>query len=441
MRVLGQGNAWQELLETGAIYGLVAVLAGVLASVTWFFPPIPTRLLPLQRLRAVPWGGREVILVFLVTLTIPGMVQDFLQQLGFYQAVYGGDPGNERRALWAPVLGLPLVLALTFLLLHLTCGTRSDHLGWTRTRLRANLVGGYLAWLATAPVVLGLFFLLLLVFEPVQHLLEMVARQDLTTLEWSLIWFQAVVAAPVLEETLFRGVLQGWLRQANPGGHLMVVILGLAVAGLPLLADLVVFLDDPTKRVPNPWPLVFALLAAVGYLLLTRYFWYGRILPAPKFPDRQERDQAETPADILPDSDDRDEEDESASQSRTVRLPLAEQMRGARLAVVGSSYLFAVFHSAVWPSPPPLLLLALVLGWLAMRTQSLVPGVTLHALFNAVACAMLVLGTGEGNNRPGERPAVMDNCQDSSLRTAFEIRNTLALLPAVDPQWMNKQVP
>ena len=56
----------------------------------------------------------------------------------------------------------------------------------------------------------------------------------------------------------------------------------------------------------------------------------------------------------------------------------------ARLAVYGSSLLFAVTHAG-WPDPVPLFLLALVLGWLQYRTQSLVGPITLHALFNLVA--------------------------------------------------------
>jgi membrane protease YdiL (CAAX protease family) len=54
--------------------------------------------------------------------------------------------------------------------------------------------------------------------------------------------------------------------------------------------------------------------------------------------------------------------------------------------IFGTAVLFAAAHSAVWPSPIPLLPLGLVLGWLAHRTRSLAGPVALHALFNSIAC-------------------------------------------------------
>src|SRR5262249_57689443 len=58
-------------------------------------------------------------------------------------------------------------------------------------------------------------------------------------------------------------------------------------------------------------------------------------------------------------------------------------------AVFCTSVLFAAAHSGVWPSPVPLFLLGLVLGYLAYRTQSLVPSLVVHALFNGLACVLL----------------------------------------------------
>ena len=39
--------------------------------------------------------------------------------------------------------------------------------------------------------------------------------------EWVLLFFSAVVAAPMTEEMLFRGVIQGWLRRASLNGHIV----------------------------------------------------------------------------------------------------------------------------------------------------------------------------------------------------------------------------
>lgn len=53
-------------------------------------------------------------------------------------------------------------------------------------------------------------------------------------------------------------------------------------------------------------------------------------------------------------------------------------------AVFGTALLFGMLHVGVWPTPIPLFVLGLGLGWLAWRTQSLVGPIVLHALFNAV---------------------------------------------------------
>jgi len=58
---------------------------------------------------------------------------------------------------------------------------------------------------------------------------------------------------------------------------------------------------------------------------------------------------------------------------------------------------FAVLHSQVWPTPIPLFFLGIGLGYLAYRTQSLLPGIIVHGLFNTVTCVGLVLRqTGSG---------------------------------------------
>ena len=60
-------------------------------------------------------------------------------------------------------------------------------------------------------------------------------------------------------------------------------------------------------------------------------------------------------------------------------------------AIYGTALLFAMFHVSVWPTPIPLFLLALGLGYLAYRTQSVVGPIVMHVLFNTVACIALFL--------------------------------------------------
>jgi membrane protease YdiL (CAAX protease family) len=57
--------------------------------------------------------------------------------------------------------------------------------------------------------------------------------------------------------------------------------------------------------------------------------------------------------------------------------------------VFASAVLFAWVHASVWPTPIPLLVLALGLGWLARSTGNLAGPILVHALFNTVACILL----------------------------------------------------
>lgn len=56
--------------------------------------------------------------------------------------------------------------------------------------------------------------------------------------------------------------------------------------------------------------------------------------------------------------------------------------------IYAGAVLFAFVHSSAWPSPIPLMLLALGLGRLACN--GLTGAIMLHAMFNGVACVMLI---------------------------------------------------
>jgi hypothetical protein len=54
--------------------------------------------------------------------------------------------------------------------------------------------------------------------------------------------------------------------------------------------------------------------------------------------------------------------------------------------------LFAMLHVDVWPSPVPLLVLGLALGWCAYRARNLLAPVTLHAIFNGLSIILMLTG-------------------------------------------------
>jgi membrane protease YdiL (CAAX protease family) len=76
------------------------------------------------------------------------------------------------------------------------------------------------------------------------------------------------------------------------------------------------------------------------------------------------------------------------------RLPIYPGSSSARghavLSVYGSAMLWAVSHSTNWPAPIALFLFGLGLGYMAYRTQSLLPSMITHSLFNTLATLVLV---------------------------------------------------
>ena len=49
-----------------------------------------------------------------------------------------------------------------------------------------------------------------------------------------------------------------------------------------------------------------------------------------------------------------------------------------------------MIHSNVWPSPIPLFVLGIGLGWLAVRTNGVLAPVIVHGLFNAVSVVFVL---------------------------------------------------
>ncbi len=201
---------------------------------------------------------------------------------------------------------------------------------------------------------------------------------------------------PVVEELLFRGILQGWLRRATLVGHTVVIMLTLVAGLYAYLISLVPIPDQPARE-PALGPLVFAAAMALSYGVAVYYVFapalWGVVahegLPEKPstLPDVDRIKQTGFSEVILPSP----RPERVADELPGIRLQRHEwERKNAILAIFGSAIVFAAAHSWVWPSPIPLLLLGICLGALAYRTQSLLPSMVLHGLFNMVACVELL---------------------------------------------------
>jgi membrane protease YdiL (CAAX protease family) len=388
---------WDEFAAALLGYAFTAAAAGAVFIPLYYFWAPSRRLLPLQRFRSGTWSGLEVWLAFLLYVMVSGAATDLLNRIGFYEALFDKPPSIARKDLWASPLAGLLFLALLFGMFFRISRTRPSHLGFTRARWIQNSFLGYLGFLLLTPVVFGTYALVLslLGISPQDHVFKKLIQESPGIADWTLIVSQAVFWAPILEETLFRGVLQGWLRRGSFFGH-VVVMLGTLAWGLLVFVDsLSSPADQPAKEI-NAGPLIFAGIMALVYGCGLLWVWSpvlreGRryFLPAESTPAAPSGKESETAF--------------STTLLTNPRLvvaavnSLARQRWGqwrknnALLAIFGSAMLWAAHHSAVWPSPVPLLLLGIGLGYLAYRTQSLLPGIIVHSLFNTVASIVLVM--------------------------------------------------
>jgi membrane protease YdiL (CAAX protease family) len=399
------------------------------------------RLFPPQRFPAVPWGGIEVIgVLFLVYMFWPLLVYQGLQGAGFFTLLYGPAPsaadttpeaegiapgGGEpkdaaaeqedgarslrraREELWVAVLAFPFQVASVVGLLSLASGTRPWQLGLTTDRFGRNVLLGFLGWLVLAPLTFSLNVAVILIYywltevKAEEHPLTHLLRTTPASHEAVLVLLGAACTAPVLEELIFRGLLLRWFASRRWGG-MVALTMAFALALVQRWPKMATGwqLSKLAGAGREAWALVFVLVMVPGYWLvcrvagtLARRRWQGHSFDLPaEWPPREDTSAIQAPP-LEPTSVTGAQPPLAASvapavwDANTQSLPMAR----AAGAIYATSLLFAAAHSFAWPSPVSLFVLALGLGYLAYRTQSLVAPIVLHALFNGTSCALILL--------------------------------------------------
>src|SRR5947209_2156896 len=116
----------------------------------WLLRRRPSRLLPPQRHRAVPWNGLQVFaLAIAVILVCPGLAEFILRGTPLLQRLYGDNffemldrkevSAIARYQVWIGVVAFPLRLATIVALLRL-CDARPYQLGWTGRHIGRDLL-------------------------------------------------------------------------------------------------------------------------------------------------------------------------------------------------------------------------------------------------------------------------------------------------------------
>lgn len=347
---------WKDLHALVWAWLLIAVVGAVVTVALHRYIHRAGPILPPQRRRAVPWTGAHVFLAFLIFYFVPAFILPYIHAGTLTGYLHGPDtdPVFARYLAYsaASLMALPLQVGLWYGLGRLADGPRSVF-GVVPRRIPADVTAAYWTWLVLTPVVYAVNFAALIAYTwiefapPIDHPAVRVLHAGPGSPSlYVLLFAQAVLAAPIAEELFFRGIVQPFLAEGPWRGSIALV----AAAFVGVVAHSPVPLEfGHWKEIVTDVPVLFVLV------VLPLYWWGDTWVPARLLP---------------------------------VHDPIARQ-RAVR-AIVATAILFANAHANVWPTPIPLFVLALGLGWLAYRTQAIFAPIVLHMLFNTIV--FLTLG-------------------------------------------------
>jgi membrane protease YdiL (CAAX protease family) len=366
----------QEELLNFLAWAILALPVAAGCFVLWRTLPNRKFLMAPQRQWAVPWTGGEVFLAFLGYYLWPNLAWEAMRELF-------GPPGKwdePYRLALALELTLPLHLLTMLGLMRLLSGTRPYQIGLHGANFQRNVLYGAVVWLVVCVPIFAIQLAVQLSWgpPPTPHAMERLIRESRPSiLEWQLLLWVAIIIVPWTEEFIFRGVLQRWAGQLAWRSHLLLFLALLLALSLA---------PDQNAALGR---LLFVLLLVPGYHFSP--LWFERFFPiavpyrSTHIPSTSGPEQEAHDGTVLPDF-----WNQLPERWTALFVPARQDFRvNQPRAVYASAMLFSVAHS--WPDCIPIFFLGLALGWLAYRTQSLLAPVTLHALFNAVACFNLLL--------------------------------------------------
>lgn len=249
-----------------------------------------------------------------------------------------------RFGLWAMVFAAPFQVVTCVLWFRWRYDSPVSALGLTLAHWQRDLGLALLAALVLTPVILALHQLVVsldaqLLQAPVEeHPLARLTRVELLPIEWVFLLGAAVLLAPLTEEILFRGVIQGYLTAHPLGGY---GICGFAVLLTYARSHDAIVATRATAGLAHLdalLPVLFALVLGLGFVAVL-HFAYDSPWPA----------------------------------------------------LYATAVLFATIHPT-WPQPIPLFVLGLGFGYLRLVTGSLLAPLLVHALFNATSMALFLAG-------------------------------------------------
>jgi membrane protease YdiL (CAAX protease family) len=201
-------------LSMRSVLLLLGLVLAVLLSISAAWAVVVERLwsgkplVPFREGRPAPWGGREVFLCFVawqvVTLAASQILDGRRDQEGELDLV------DAMAAV--TVVNLVLMFVLPAILLTIGKATPGD-LGFRKGMIGKDLLTGLVGALCLVPLVYLVQFGAILFWPPTAHPMQEMLFEKRSVSVIGLALVSAVVLAPVAEELMFRGFLQGWLEK------------------------------------------------------------------------------------------------------------------------------------------------------------------------------------------------------------------------------------
>jgi membrane protease YdiL (CAAX protease family) len=304
-------------------------------------------LVPYSPRRPVPWAFFDLLALVAITL-VTGAVVQLASGLSGRDDSAALTLGEQRLQTAGVIVASLLSIAVGLPLVWLRTGATPADFGWDCGQATNDLRRGIIGFVLLAPPVLGLQALLVLFWKPSKHPLIEGLKETPDLGLYTLAFAAAVVVAPLVEELLFRVILQGFLEKAfSFRGEAHELFFGTSRRRSVTEIDEGAARDAASLATQEPSA-------------------------------REGINPYASPADTLvPDSRAADASAAPDDQQTELRGP------AAWLPIAISSIIFALMHYSHGPDWVPLTVLAAGMGYLYQRTHRLLPSLTVHALLNA----------------------------------------------------------
>lgn len=318
------------------------VVAAIAMPVGWLAACVARKraetILPEYRKRFSDWKGIDVAILAFFCLAFRDVVAQSLEPLGLFSWI-PTDPMVEEsirkqqlRYQQSTLVGL---CSLPLLIWGFRLWQANARAEVRQSRIAGDVALGAGAFLVLAPATFAVHFAVNVIFDafgmkPDDHPLKSMSVK--TVRDAAFLFAGACVVAPAFEELGYRRILVPWAAKRFERSWIVM-----GFAGLVALA----FSKPEAKLGPALFVLATAALLA-ALTVVPRY------------------------------------------RSRSSTRPSA--------ALVATAALFGAIHSSVWPTPIPLFVLGLGLGWLVLRTKTVLAAVVAHGLFNAISVVMMLRG-------------------------------------------------